>query len=157
MNASCFRLSQALIAAALFAGTPGAMAQAAEDGAPEVRANEKSADAPPAETQRERGRRRNSKDEPTTTTAPTAPVVAPFPVQPANKAAGSELICKYDQLSGTKVKRKVCGTAEQWATWRRKNQENVDEVTRKTRQGAGSISRPDLSQRQMPPGGGISP
>jgi hypothetical protein len=157
MNASGFRLSQALIAAALFAVTPGALAQTAEDDAPEVRPTGTSADAPAAETQRQRGRRRNSKDEPTVTTAATAPAAPTPSVKPAAKTDDSEVICKYDQLTGTKVKRKICGTAEQWATWRHKNQDNVEEVTRKTRQGAGSIPRPDLSQRQMPPGGGISP
>ncbi len=157
MNASGFCLSQALIAAALFAVTPGAPAQTAEDGAPEVRATGTSADAPAAETQRQHGRRRNSKDEPTVTTAGTRPAATTRSVKPTAKTGDSEVICKYDQLSGTKVKRKVCGTAEQWATWRRKNQDNVDEVTRKTREGAGSIARPDLSQRQMPPGGGLSP
>jgi len=155
MNASGFRLSHALIAAALLAGTPGAPAQTAEDGAPEVRTPGTSADAPAAETQRERGRRRNSKDEPPVTTAATAPDAATPPVKSAATAGDSEVICKYDQQSGSKVKRKVCGTAEQWATWRKKNQDNVDEVTRKTRQGAGSIPRPDQSQRQMPPGGGL--
>ena len=155
MNASRFCLSQALIAATLFVGAPCALAQTAEDNAPEARAPGTSAEAPAPDTQRERGRRRGSKNEPPATTSATAPAVAPFPAQPASKAADPNLICKYDPLPGTKVKRKICGTAEQWATWRKQAQENADELARKNREHAGTNARPDLSQRQMPPGGGL--
>ena len=151
-NSSCFRLSSLLMAAGLFAGALGALAQTTEPGARDeasASAESSNANTPPAEARREHGKRRNETGNKKKETAATAPTVAPFPAQPS----GSDVICKYDQLSGSKVKRKTCGTAEQWAAWRKKNEENVEETTRKTRQGAGSIPRPDQSQRQMPPGG----
>lgn len=154
VNSSCFRLSGALIAAAMFAAASCALAQATGDGAPEARAPEASANTPPPEKRREHGRRHNDASKKTeTTAAATEPTAAPFPSQPSAKAGSSDVICKYDTLSGTKMKRKICGTPEQWAAWRRKNEENVEETTRKTRQAAGSVPRPDVTQRQMPTGG----
>jgi hypothetical protein len=137
MTATCLRLSQVLIAAALFAGTQGVRAQAAEDTARDV--PPATADAPSEETSRQSRRQKEAGEQ---TAKPTT--TSPRAKSTKKEVDPTEVICKYDQLPGTKVKRKVCGTAEQWATWRKKSQDNADEVTRQTREAAGRISRPDL-------------
>jgi hypothetical protein len=66
-----------------------------------------------------------------TTAATVAEVVL---AEPPPEEEGSEIICRTEQVLGTKIKRRVCATAAAWAEAQRKTSNTAEESMRQVRE-----------------------
>jgi hypothetical protein len=133
----------ALLIGGLAVTTSGAAQPEATPAAPRESAAEARDAGPRAEAEPRRERRRAARAE--------AAVAAAQPVEPAAAASaantatavevslaepafedgpGSEIVCRTEQVLGTKIKKRVCATAAAWAELQRKTANNAGESMR---------------------------
>jgi hypothetical protein len=109
-----------------------------QEAAPSTAAIETSADASATEASKPRDgasrRAQKEKDKKATAPPPAAATTA--------YVAEQEIVCKNVEVLGSSIKRRVCGTPEQWEAARKKKSDAAQEGMRQMRERSTLVTRP---------------